>query len=725
MLLLRLVGCPNVIKAGSLLRPPTLRKLTRDFKSVVPIKLPSGGRGGFRQSHEVKSWVFAGVGVAGVTLAYHGIPLAYCHAHPPEANRLTGAAKKAATKAKGQGNSTDEEEDESEDDPATVVPSTQKFDFVRMLQMLKANAAYLVVAVGSALAVAALNIRIPQLLGDIVNIVAQTFADASNQESGGGDGAENLSNFLRDIREPAVQMAKLYLGQAALTFAYIYSLSCVGERIAVSMRKDLFSSIVRQDIAFFDEHKSGEIVSRLTSDIQEFKSNFKQCISMGLRSMSQVAGSAVVLCLISPEMATATLIGMPVVIACGTFFGSLLRKLSRKAQAQGAKATACGEECISNIRTVRAFAMEDIEMEMYANELEKSRQYSEQLGLGIGIFQAGVNLFLNGVVLGTLYYGGYLMSVQKLTPGDLMSFLVATQTIQRSLSQLSLVFGQAIRGFSAGSRVFEYINAEPSIPLEGGKKIPFYSLFGDIEFKNVTFTYPSRPDQIVLDNLSLKIPAGHMVALVGSSGGGKSTVAALLERFYDCDEGGVYIDGHDIRSLDPKWLRGQAIGYISQEPVLFATSILENIRYGRPEATDQEVIEASQAANADSFIKGFPEGYATVLGERGVTLSGGQKQRVAIARALVKNPSLLVLDEATSALDAESEKVVQEALDTVCRGRTVLVIAHRLSTVKNADLIAVIAKGKIAELGTHQQLKQRSDGIYSYLIKQQEVMNEK
>lgn len=220
-------------------------------------------------------------------------------------------------------------------------------------------------------------------------------------------------------------------------------------------------------------------------------------------------------------------------------------------------------------------------------------------------------------------------------------------------------FVQCFLGLSAGTRIFDYVNLVPTIRLEGGQEIPYHSLIGEIEFRNVGFQYPTRPDQRVLDQFSLRIPGGKMVALVGSSGGGKSTVASLLERFYDCNEGVITVDGVDIRKLNPKWLRGRAIGYINQEPVLFATSVMENIRYGRPSATDFEVMEAARAANAHTFIQGFPDKYDTVLGERGVTVSGGQKQRIAIARALLKNPTILVLDEATSALDAESEKVVQ------------------------------------------------------------------
>ncbi|KAJ4434860.1 hypothetical protein ANN_23431 [Periplaneta americana] len=293
---------------------------------------------------------------------------------------------------------------------------------------------------------------------------------------------------------------------------------------------------------------------------------------------------------------------VPTVIVTGTVIGSLLRKLSREAQAQSAKATSVGEEAISNIRTVRAFAMEHQECELFCQESDKASLLNQKLGFGIG----------------------------QVSPGDLMSFLVATQTIQRSLTQLSLLFGHVVRGLGAGARVFEFINLESSMPITGGKKIPYHTLIADVTFNNVTFSYPTRPQQWV-----------------------------------------------DIRELDPSWLRGSCIGFINQEPVLFAASIMENIRYGKPGASDNE--KQLKLANADEFIRSFPEGYSTVVGERGVTVSGGQKQRIAIARALLKNPSILILDEATSAFDAESEKIVQTSLDNVSKGRTVLVIAHRLS----------------------------------------------
>lgn len=281
-----------------------------------------------------------------------------------------------------------------------------------------------------------------------------------------------------------------------------------------------------------------------------------------------------------------------------------------------------------------------------------------------------------------------------------------------------MLFGQVVRGLSAGARVFEYMAATPSVPLRGGATLATNQIRGAVEFRNVTFAYPSRSQQVVLEEFSLTLPPGKVTALCGLSGGGKSTVASLLERFYEPNLGCILLDDEDISKLDPSWLRRDVIGFIKQEPVLFASSVLENIRYGRPEATDEEVRAAAKLANADEFIRSFPEGYSTVVGERGVAVSGGQKQRIAIARALLKNPRVLILDEATSALDAHSERLVQEALDRASQGRTVLVIAHRLSTIQGADQIAVLHRGQLREVGSHAELVAKR-GLYAELIRRQ------
>ncbi|KAJ8926034.1 hypothetical protein NQ315_009889 [Exocentrus adspersus] len=581
-----------------------------------------------------------------------------------------------------------------------------KFDWKLFWSYIRPHIWYLIAAIAGALAVAILNIAIPQVMGGVVNVIAK-FQENQSSES-----------FLSDMKAPAFKLITMYLAQSCCTFFYIVMLSNLGEKIAYKMKTDLFASVLRQDIAFFDEHRTGEIINRLTSDIQDFKSSFKQTVSGGLRAVAQILGCSMSLVMISPQMTFFSLLCIPSVIFVGTVFGSFLRIISRKAQAQIEKTTAVADEAVGNIRTVRAFAMEDQELELFENEADLARVLNERLGFGIGLFQGGTNLFLNGMVLSTLYMGGYLLSTNKLSAGEVMAFLMASQTIQRSLAQISLLFGAVVRGVAAGARVFQYINLEPSMPLKGGVSIDWH-VEGNIDFKNVTFAYPTRPQQNVLENFNLTVPAGKTVAIVGASGSGKSTVVSLLERFYDVKGGCITLDGYDIRNLDPSSLRGKALGLISQEPVLFGTSILENIRYGRPDATDEEVRQAAVLANADEFISYFPLGYHTLVGERGVTLSGGQKQRIAIARALLKAPSVLLLDEATSALDTESEKIVQAALEKARKGRTVIVIAHRLSTIQNADIIVVLHRGKIVEMGTHESLK-KLGGFYWSLVYQQE-----
>ncbi|XP_033752437.1 mitochondrial potassium channel ATP-binding subunit-like [Pecten maximus] len=584
------------------------------------------------------------------------------------------------------------------------------FDWKTFFQLLRPDLLYLISAVVCAVAAAIVNIQIPLVLGEIVNIVSSFTQDVAR-------------DFIHEVRQPVIKMIGYYAVQSVLTCTYLSLLSTVGENMAARMRTCLFDSILRQDIEFFDKHKTGELVDRLTSDIQDFKSSFKLCISQGLKASTQALGCVGSMFVISPKLTVAMVTILPAIVGVGTLMGSGLRSMSRSAQEQLAKSTALADEAIGNVRTVRAFAMEEKENELYSNEVEKARCLNIKLGFGIGTFQGLANFALNGIVLGTLFTGGWLMSRQEITAGNLMSFLVASQTIERSLAQMSLLFGNVVRGMSAGARVFEFINTVPSIPLKGGKKIAFHSLMGNVEFEDVSFSYPTRREQTVLKDFNLTIKSGSVVALVGLSGGGKSTVAVLLERFYDIQKGKITIDGYDLKDMDPTWLRGRALGYINQEPVLFATSVMENIRYGKPEASDIEVIEAATLANAHDFISQFPEGYNTVLGERGVTVSGGQKQRIAIARALIKNPSILILDEATSALDAESERIVQEALDKVIKGRTTLVIAHRLSTIRDADVIAVVSGGKIVEMGDHTSLKKKK-GLYWELIRQQEIEEE-
>lgn len=565
------------------------------------------------------------------------------------------------------------------------------------------------------MAVAYFNIKIPNLLGTLVNTLSK---------HAGIGGKKDGTDFLSDMKKPAINLLSMYVLQSAFTFVYILLLSQIGEQMATTLRQDLFKQIVIQDLTFFDENRTGELVNRLTADVQDFKSCFKQCISQGLRSVAQLIGGGVSLFMISSQLATIALISVPVAVLTLSIIGQGLRGLSKRAQAQSERATSVCEEALSNIRTVRSSACEYSEMDLFDRETEKSAELAQQLGYGIAVFQSITNFLLNGMVLTTLYLGGHLMSTDTLSPGQLMAFLVASQSVQRSLSQGSVLLGSFIRGMTAGSRVFEYLSIEPKISLMKGLIIPDEHLKGEIKFENVTFTYPCRPNQVVLKDFSLTLRPGQTVALVGSSGSGKSTVAALLERFYEPDQGSITIDGHKLDEISPFWLRSELIGFIEQQPILFATTILENIRYGRPDATVDEVYDVSKQSQSHNFVTELPEAYNTNVGERGTQLSGGQRQRIAIARALLKKPIILILDEATSALDAGSEAIVQKALDSAIVNRTTLVIAHRLSTIRNADLIVVLDQGRIAEKGTHNELMKKK-GLYFELVRQQEQQKDK
>lgn len=574
--------------------------------------------------------------------------------------------------------------------------------------LIKPHFGWFFAAIISAALVAMVNIQIPLFLGELIDKMVQIIKDQS----------KGVVSNLNIVKPEAIKLILCYVTQALLTFCYITFLTILGERMASDLRVKLFSQLVLMDMSFYDSQKTADLSNRLNVDVQEFKSCFKLAIAQGLKTVAQVTGCFFILIRISPKLTLYTVAVLPLVIGIGTLFGALLRNLSRRAQAQFSVASCVADEAFGNIRTVRAFAMEEHESRLFEREVRKACSMQELLGMGIGMFQAASNFFLNGIVLSVLYGGSIFINSGEITPGQLMSFLVTAQTIQRSMSQFSTLFGTAVKGWTAGARAFQFANLQPTIRNDDGVCIPYHTLFGEVRFEDVDFAYPTRPEHQVFERLNLTIPAGQVVALCGPSGEGKSTITSLLERFYEPLSGRVLLDNRDLKTLNLEWLRGQVIGLISQEPVLFATTIEENIRYGRPAAADSEVIQAAELANAHEFITRFPDGYKTIVGERGVQLSGGQKQRIAIARALLKDPPILVLDEATSALDSENENLVREALDRAMRGRTVIIIAHRLSTIRNANLICVVKDKKICEQGSHDDLMKRK-GMYYNLIKSQ------
>lgn len=496
--------------------------------------------------------------------------------------------------------------------------------------------------------------------------------------------------------------------------AWLYTWT--GERVVARLRRSLFARLLDREIAFFDAERTGELINRLGADTGVLQNAVTVNVSMALRFGLQAAGSLGILFWTSARLSMLMLAMVPVVAIGAAVFARYVRNLSRRTQDALAAASTVAQEVISNVRTVRSFAREAGEVERYSSRVQEALSMGRQMGLAYGAFQGAGSVAGFGAIALVLWYGGHLVMDGTMSVGTLTSFMLYTFYLALSLGALAGLYGDYQRAIGASQRVFELL-AQPPALLPGVRQLS--ELQGRVRLEGVRFAYPSRPDVTVLERVDLELPPGKVVALVGPSGGGKSTVAALLSRFYDPVEGRITLDGTDLRDLDPAWLHRQ-IGMVAQEPVLFAMSLADNIAYGRPDATQSDIEAAATAANAHGFISALPDGYATQVGERGVRLSGGQRQRIAIARALLKDPRLLVLDEATSALDAESEHLVQEALERLMEGRTVLVIAHRLSTVKNADRVVVISGGGVVESGTHHELIAQ-DGLYKRLVERQFV----
>ncbi len=537
--------------------------------------------------------------------------------------------------------------------------------------------------------------------------------------------------------------------------------SLAGERGVRRVRERLYQSLLAQEIAFFDGSRTGELVSRLGTDCAAIQNLVSAQVSMTLRQAITAVGATALLFVTSPRLTLVMLAVVPPVAIGAVAYGRRVRALARRYQDALADASHVAEESLSAVRTVRAFNAESAEIARYeaavgeAYDAAKKRAYAGSTFMGAA--SAGGYLAM-AVVLG---YGGALVARGALTPGALTAFLVYTLLIAMSLGGLAEIWAEAMRGLGAADRVFALMDRVPGMPLRGGLIPQLHpphrppapphpspsppALAGgegrvavwapspprsggegrgegarwptEIAFERVRFAYPTRPEAEVLAGIDLAIPQGEVVALVGPSGAGKSTVAALIGRLYDPTAGRILLGGNDLRVLDPAWLRAQ-IGVVPQEPVLFSASIEENVRYGRPDASKEDVVAACRAAHADTFVRAFPDGYATKVGERGQQLSGGQRQRIAIARAVLKDPRILLLDEATSALDAESEALVQDALERLMRGRTAIVIAHRLSTVARADRVLVIDGGRVVESGPHAALMSEG-GIYRRLVERQ------
>ena len=524
------------------------------------------------------------------------------------------------------------------------------------------------------------------------------------------------SKNLDAINKASLLILIVFFIQAIASSLRYFLFTIAGERIVLRLRQDLYSHILDQDISFFDANKTGDLMSRISSDTTIVQNAVSVNISMGLRNFAGAIGGLCLMIYTSPALTLSMLLVIPPVAVGAALFGKKIRLFSRNAQAALADASTVAEETISGVRTVRSFAQENFEKKRYGKSLQASLVAVRQRIVQISWFMTLASLVGYAAIAAVVWMGGRKVISGSLSIGDLTQFLIYLLIVAFSVGSLGSLWGDFMSALGAARRLFEIIDRTPDVPLNQGETLSHIS--GNVSFKNVSFSYPERKEFKVLENFNLEIQSGHVVALVGPSGSGKTTVAALLSRFYDVNSGDILIDNTSIKKLMPHWLRTQ-IGLVSQEPILISSSIEENIRYANPGATFADVEKAARQANAHDFISKFPEGYKTLVGERGIQLSGGQKQRVAIARAILKNPKILILDEATSALDTESEFLVQEALAYLMKGRTTLVIAHRLATIQGADVICVMEDGKIVQTGTHANLIDNEEGLYHKLVERQ------
>lgn len=495
-----------------------------------------------------------------------------------------------------------------------------------------------------------------------------------------------------------------------LTFVY------VSQKSMADIRKELFSKLITLPYPFFENNRVGALTSRITADVTQLEEMLSWTLAEFIRQILTLVGGSVLIAMISPKLSLIMLSTFPLIVICVMFFGRYIRKLSKRTQEELAETNIIAEESLHNIKVVKSFTNEFFERMRYNPGIDRVVEYGVKMGKYRGLLSTLIIYGIFGGIVFVLWNGISYVESGAMTIGELFTFILYTVYVGASVGGLGDIYGRLQKAVGATERIREIIGEKSEVKIEEHSMTE--SIEGNIDYNNVSFTYPTRTDVPILEDLSLQIKKGEKVALVGPSGSGKSTIAQLIMRFYDLEKGNILIDGKNINDYNITGLR-KSIGIVPQEVILFGGSIKENILYGRPGATDKEIMDAAVQANAWEFIESFPEGLETLVGERGIKLSGGQKQRIAIARAILKNPAILILDEATSSLDSESEKLVQDALTKLMENRTSIIIAHRLSTIREVDRIYVIDNGKIVEEGSHQNLSILDKGVYKNLLELQ------
>ena len=532
------------------------------------------------------------------------------------------------------------------------------------------------------------------------------------------DIAEGKDIYNLTLDDLAIYLVLILVLQGVFSYARVMLFANVSERSVADLRLALYKKLISLPVVFFEQSRVGELVSRLTSDVEKVYNTFSITLAEFIRQLIILVVGVTLLIIITKELSMVMLATFPFIIIGGIVFGRYIRKMSKERQSKLADTNVILNESMQSIHAVKAFTNEWFELARYSNNIGELIHISLKFAKGRAIFAVFIITVLFGALFFIIWKAAVMIQNDTITSGNLISFVSYTAILGGAIAGLGNFYTELLGAIGATERVREILHAEGEVDVRPDVEQQAAKIKGHIVYKDVHFSYPTRQDVPVLQGLNMEIRPGQKVALVGPSGAGKSTIVQLLLQFYDYQQGEISVDGKELGAYEITEFRHN-LAIVPQEVLLFGGTIRENIAYGKPGASEEEVIEAAQQSNSWEFIQHFPEGLDTMVGERGVKLSGGQRQRIAIARAILRDPVILLLDEATSSLDAESEKVVQDALNTLMEGRTSIIIAHRLATIREVDCIYVLDEGRIIEEGTHEELSEKAGGVYSSLAKLQ------